>query len=81
MSCLLRRAMGLLSIFCDAQRGNAAIVFALSLIPLIGITGAAIDYTRGNSAKTDMQAALDATALMLARDSSVPGKTQTQLNG
>jgi len=63
-----------------ARGGNVAIVFALSLIPLIGITGAAIDYTRGNSAKTAMQAALDATALMLSKNTSVPGWQQAQLN-
>ena len=81
MMSLLRKAAGRVSIFADAQGGNVAIVFALSLIPLIGIAGAAIDYSRGNSAKTDMQAALDATALMLAKDTAVPGETGAQLQG
>jgi Flp pilus assembly protein TadG len=63
-----------------AQHGNVAIIFALSLIPLIGVVGAAIDYSRANSARTDMQAALDATALMLAKNTGVPGWQQAQLN-
>src|ERR1700674_854432 len=81
MMSLLRKAAGRVSIFADAQGGNVAIVFALSLIPLTRIAGAAIDYSRGNSAKTDMQAALDATALMLAKDTAVPGETGAQLQG
>ena len=36
--------------------------FALATIPLIGFVGAAVDYSRANSAKAAMQAALDATA-------------------
>jgi Flp pilus assembly protein TadG len=79
MIVLLRKAACHLSAFHQAKSGNVAMIFALSLIPLIGIAGAAVDYTRGNSAKTDMQAALDATALMLAKNPSVPGMTGSQL--
>jgi Flp pilus assembly protein TadG len=81
MESLFRRVAGIVSTFRSAQRGNVAMIFALSLIPLMGIAGAAIDYSRGNSAKADMQAALDATALMLAKDPTVPGKTGAQLQG
>ncbi|MCC6890743.1 MAG: VWA domain-containing protein [Hyphomicrobiales bacterium] len=42
--------------------------FALATIPMIGFVGAAVDYSRGNSAKAAMQAALDSTALMLSKD-------------
>lgn len=81
MLSLLHRIRDVLSAFRPAQGGNVAIVFGLSLIPLIGVVGAAVDYSRGNSAKTDMQAALDATALMLAKNTSVPTWTQGDLNG
>ena len=43
-------------------------MLALSLIPLMGFTGAAIDYSRGNATKVAMQAALDSTGLILSKD-------------
>ena len=43
-------------------------IFALAAIPMIGLTGAAVDYSRANSVRTSMQAGLDATSLMLSRD-------------
>ena len=42
--------------------------FALAIIPMIGAIGAAVDYSRANSARTAMQAALDSTALILSKD-------------
>lgn len=52
----------------SATGGNVAVIFALATIPLISFVGAAIDYTRANTARTAMQAALDSTALMVAKD-------------
>ena len=49
--------------------------FALASIPMIGAIGAAVDYSRANSARTAMQAALDSTALILSKDA------QTLTNG
>lgn len=65
-----RRAM------CD-PRGNVTMTFALALIPMIGGIGAAVDYSRANSAKSAMQAALDATGLILSKDAQ--SLTQAQL--
>ena len=56
--------------FVADQRGGVAPIFALALVPMIGLVGAAVDYSRGNAARTAMQAALDATALMLSRDAA-----------
>ncbi len=50
------------------RRGNVAIIFGLSLIPVFGAVGAAVDYSRANSARTAMQAALDVTALMISKE-------------
>ena len=50
------------------QRGNVAISFAIATIPIIGFAGSAIDYSRANSAKASMQAALDAAALTLSKE-------------
>jgi Flp pilus assembly protein TadG len=56
--------------FAGARKGNVAVIFALSAVPLISFVGAAIDYTRANAARSSMQAALDSTALMLSKDLS-----------
>ena len=47
--------------------GNTTIIFALAVIPIFGSVGAAVDYSRANTARTAMQAALDATALMISK--------------
>jgi Flp pilus assembly protein TadG len=52
---------------CD---GGAAPFLALSLIPLMGFTGAAIDYARANATKVAMQAALDSTGLILSKNAN-----------
>jgi Flp pilus assembly protein TadG len=53
--------------FAD-QRGGVAPMFALGLVPMIGVAGAAIDYSRANATRTAMQATLDSTALMVAKE-------------
>src|SRR6476659_9161551 len=58
-------------------RGSIAPTFAIALIPVFGLMGAAVDYSRANSVRTSMQAALDATALAMAK--SAPGLTSSQL--
>lgn len=50
------------------RRGNVAVIFAFVLIPLLGLVGAAVDYTRANAARTALQTALDSTALMISKD-------------
>jgi Flp pilus assembly protein TadG len=54
--------------FIAAERGNVVMTFALATIPMIAFVGAAVDYSRGNSAKAAMQSALDATALILSKE-------------
>ena len=58
--------------FRKAEGGQVLMTFALATIPMIGFIGAAIDYSRGNSAKAAIQAAADATALMLSRAMPTP---------
>jgi Flp pilus assembly protein TadG len=65
--------------FIRADRGNIAVTFAYALVPLLGFVGAAIDYTRANSARSSMQAALDSTALMLSKDLSQGTITTSQI--
>jgi Flp pilus assembly protein TadG len=62
--------MSLLKRFLQDTRGGITPMFALAIIPVMGLTGAAIDYSRANSVRTAMQAAADSTALMLSKDAS-----------
>jgi Flp pilus assembly protein TadG len=64
--------------FLKCKRGNVAPIFALAIIPVVGLTGAAIDYSRANSIKVALQAALDATALAMAKSASTLTSTQLQ---
>src|SRR6185312_11265003 len=71
--------------FCNALRdfrvargANVAITFAFASIPVIGAIGAGYDYSHANAVKADMQAALDSTALMLAKDASTLSSTDLQ---
>jgi Flp pilus assembly protein TadG len=61
-----------------ADGGNVVITFSLALLPIVGLVGAAVDYSRANSDKAAMQAAVDATALMLSK--TVANMTTTQMN-
>lgn len=56
--------------FRVSERGNVMIMFALAAVPVVGMVGAAIDYSRGNSAKVAIQSAIDATGLILSKEAS-----------
>ena len=57
----------LLGRFLKNRDGGVAPFLALSLIPMMGFTGAAIDYSRANATKAAMQSALDSTGLILSK--------------
>lgn len=48
------------------QRGGVVVILALSLLPMIGLTGAAVDYSLASARKAKLQAAVDAVAIALA---------------
>lgn len=50
------------------ERGGVAVLFGLALVPVFGMGAAVLDYSRAATTRTEVQGALDATALMLARD-------------
>src|SRR5689334_21832957 len=74
---LLERAISHLRGFLQSQSANVAIMFGLTAIPLLGLAGAAVDYSRAASDRTKMQAAIDTTALMLAKEA--PGLSDPQI--
>jgi Flp pilus assembly protein TadG len=49
--------------FRVAERGNVVITFALALIPVAGAVGAAVDYSRSNNYRSQLQAAADAASV------------------
>jgi Flp pilus assembly protein TadG len=61
--------MSLLSFLRD-RRGGVAPMFGLAIIPVVGLIGFSVDYTRANAARSSMQAALDATALAMAKSAA-----------
>lgn len=67
----------MLSRFATDKRGTVAVMFGLSLVPLIGLSGAAIDYARGAQVRTELAAALDSAVLQAAK--TVPGQTDARV--
>lgn len=53
--------------FLSDRRGNIAILFGLAFIPVVGAMAVAVDYSLANEGRTQVQAALDNTALMLSK--------------
>ena len=56
--------------FAGDRRGDLTVIFAITLIPLLALIGAAIDYSRASKARTAMQMALDATALAISSNAA-----------
>jgi hypothetical protein len=53
--------------FVSDQRGNVAVLFAFSAVPLIGLLGGAVDMTRHHRYKADLLSAMDSAAIALVR--------------
>ncbi|MBN8964550.1 MAG: pilus assembly protein TadG, partial [Rhizobiales bacterium] len=53
--------------FIRNRDGGVAPMLALAALPLLGFVGAAIDFSRAATVRTSMQAAADASALMLSK--------------
>ena len=72
---------GLYRRFASDERANVAIIFALSLVPTIYLTGMGIDYTLAVDRQTELDAAADAAALSAVTPTMMAGSTtvaQTQ---
>jgi Flp pilus assembly protein TadG len=52
-----------LSRFAHDKSGNIAIIFALSLVPLVSVVGCAVDYSRANQLRSKLQSAIDAASV------------------
>ena len=66
--------------FIASRDGNVAVIFAITLIPVVGMVGAAVDFSHANSVKVAMQSALDATVLKLSKEAGTDTPAQLQTN-
>jgi len=66
--------------FAKANEGNIAVIFAIAILPVLCLVGAAIDYSRANKARTSMQAAMDSSALLLSMDLAQGLFTTSEIN-
>jgi Flp pilus assembly protein TadG len=66
--------------FRGAREGNVATIFAIAIVPMLAFVGAAVDFGTANSARTNLQSALDATALMLSKEATTDTATELQQN-
>lgn len=68
----------LLRRFAQNDKGNVAMMFGLAMVPMVGMVGAAVDYSRASSVRTQLQVALDSAALMLSKEAA--NLSSAQLN-
>ncbi|MBI5260215.1 MAG: pilus assembly protein [Bradyrhizobium sp.] len=60
---LLASLCHLVSRFCRASDGNIVVNFAIACIPIIGAMGTAVDYSKANDIKSQLQKSLDSAVL------------------
>jgi Flp pilus assembly protein TadG len=75
---IIGRLLANLSQFRSASGANVTIMFALSLVPVAGAVGAAVDYSQGSSLRAAMQAAADAASLGTIKTASTLTPAQLQ---
>jgi Flp pilus assembly protein TadG len=67
--------------FARAKGGNTLVVFALAFIPILGLTGAAVDYSHASLIRTSMQSAGDTAALAISQSAASANSTDLQTAG
>ncbi|MBV8568527.1 MAG: pilus assembly protein [Methylobacteriaceae bacterium] len=58
--------------FTEDRKGNVAMIFGLSLIPMLGLVGAAVDYSRAAQVRAQLNSTADAAALAAVSKSGNP---------
>lgn len=53
--------------FLSNKSGQAAIIFAISSVPIFGAVALAVDYSAASSSRVELKAAVESTSLSLAR--------------
>lgn len=75
------RRKPLLARFRRSTGGNVAMLFGVSLFPVLAIAGAAVDYGRATSERGRLQQAVDATALALPHGVATMSDAELQALG
>lgn len=75
-SALLLHVKTTLRNFISSSHGNVGLMFGLALVPVVGLAGAAVDYSRTNDVRSGLQSAVDATSLMLAKEAATVSAAQ-----
>jgi Flp pilus assembly protein TadG len=60
-----------------SESGSVAVIFAVALVPILGLSGAAVDYVRATQSRSKIQAAADNAALSAVL-AQVPTTTQRE---
>ncbi len=76
MHTIVPRLRSLKRAFGSAEDGNIAVIFALAVLPILTLIGAAIDYSQASMVKTNLQAAIDSTALMVSKTAATATTTE-----
>jgi Flp pilus assembly protein TadG len=75
----IQQFAALMRAFARARRGNVAMLFALSLVPLTLAAGVGLDYTRAMLVRQQMSEALDAAALAVGSSTGLDQTAAQQL--
>ncbi len=62
--------------FALDDRASVGMIFGLTLVPVTALTGAALDYSRASLVRNELQSAVDAAALALAKDAVAANTTE-----
>jgi Flp pilus assembly protein TadG len=80
MSKILYAALYWIRSFRRSTSGNVAMIFALALIPVLGMVGAGVDYSRAANLRARLQAAADAAAVGAIAKTSVAYTAAQSMN-
>lgn len=73
---MMRRLKSLFQCWIGCERGNFALLGALTLPVLLGLAGAVIDFTKYNDHQKQLQNVADSAALAAAREAALEGWSQ-----
>jgi Flp pilus assembly protein TadG len=66
--------------FLDDRNASVLPLLALAAVPVVGLIGASVDYSRAAAVQTAMQAAVDSTSLAMAKSASSLSAAQLTTN-
>jgi uncharacterized protein YegL len=67
--------------FLADRSGTTAVLFGLSVLPVMAAVGSAVDYGRASAAQTGLQRAVDAAALALVKDAALDPDAKLKKRG